>query len=70
MANQEPQTDEDKMIAKLELHRDIIGKMIELLKKNGIECERTTGNDSNGDILYFNPEDEPKVKAIIRNLPT
>ncbi|WP_277882381.1 hypothetical protein ACOWPH_20060 [Anabaena sp. PCC 7938] len=30
--------------------------------------KRTTGNDSNGDILYYNPEDEPKVKEIVRQI--
>lgn len=68
MANEEPPTDEDKMMAKLILHRDIIGHVIKLLQREGIECERTRGNDRNGDILYVNPEDEEKVKEIIRSL--
>jgi hypothetical protein len=60
--------DEDKMIYKLKVHRDFIGWVIKKLKEEGIPCKRTTGNDRNGDILYFNSEDEQRVKQIVRNL--
>ncbi len=61
-------TDEDKMIERLTIHKNLIGWIIKQLEAEGIPCKKTTGNDSNGDILYVNPEDEPKVKAIIRKI--
>lgn len=68
MTDKEWQTDEDKMINRLEAHRDFITWVIKRLKEEGISCERTTGNDSGGDILYYNSEDEPKVKEIVRKI--
>lgn len=62
------QTDEDKMIERLTVHKNLIGWVIEQLEAEGIKCQRTTGNDSRGDILYFNPEDEPKVKEIVQKI--
>jgi len=62
------QTDEDKMIKRLEAHRDFITWVIKRLEAEGISCERTTGNDSEGDILYHSAKDEPKVKAIVRKI--
>ncbi|MFM8296546.1 MAG: hypothetical protein ACKN9E_18650 [Microcystaceae cyanobacterium] len=61
-------TDEDKMIRHYEVHRDMIGWVIEQLTKEGIECERTEGNDKNGDILIVNEKDLPRVKEIIRKI--
>ena len=49
-------------------HKNLIGWVIEQLEAEGIKCQRTTGNDSRGDILYFNPEDEPKVKEIVQKI--
>lgn len=43
-------TDEDKMIYKLTVHRNFIGWVIDKLKEEGILAERTTGNNSKGDI--------------------
>ncbi|WP_414566484.1 MULTISPECIES: hypothetical protein [unclassified Anabaena] len=68
MADREWQTDEDKKINRLEAHRDFITWVIKRLQAEGIPCERTIGDDSRGDILYYNAEDEPKVKAIVRKI--
>jgi predicted transcriptional regulator len=65
MADSKEQTDEDKMIERLEAHRDFITWVIDKLEAEGISCKRTTGNDAGGDILYYNPEDESKVKEIV-----
>ncbi|GCL43419.1 hypothetical protein [Dolichospermum planctonicum] len=62
------QTDEDKMIERLTIHKNMIGWLIEKLQQEGIECQRTTGNDSKGDILCINPEDVPRVKEIVRQI--
>ena len=61
-------TDEDRKIHQLKVHRDFIGWLVCQLEENGISCERTTGDDSNGDILYHNAEDEEKVKEIVRQI--
>lgn len=68
MPEQEWETDEDKMIHHYQIHRDLISWMIRILEKEGISCQRTTGNDPNGDILYDNPEDEFRIKQIIREI--
>ncbi|WP_066381919.1 hypothetical protein [Anabaena sp. CA = ATCC 33047] len=68
MADREWQTDEDKKINRLQAHRDFITWVINRLKAEGIPCERTIGDDSRGDILYYNSEDEPRVKAIVRQI--
>jgi hypothetical protein len=62
------QTDEDKMMERLLIHKNMIGWLIKKLKEEGIECQRTTGNDPNGDILLINPEDEPRVQEMIRKI--
>lgn len=62
------QTDEDKLIERLIVHKKLIGWVIQQLEAEEIKCERTTGNDPKGDILYFNPEDEPKIKEIVRKI--
>ncbi|MBD1892853.1 hypothetical protein [Coleofasciculus sp. FACHB-SPT9] len=61
-------TDEDKMIYKLTVHRNFIGWVIDKLKEEGILAQRTTGNDSKGDILLINPDEVPRVKEIIRQI--
>lgn len=60
-------TDEDELIARLEVHRDIIGWLIMELSKEGIEAKRTTGNNPKGDILIVNQQDVPRVKQLLRN---
>lgn len=61
-------TDEDKMIYTLKVHRDLIGWVIKKLKEEGILAERTTGNNSKGDILIVKREDAPRVQEIVRDL--
>jgi hypothetical protein len=61
-------TDEDKMIERLIIHKNMIGWLIKKLQAEGIECQRTTGNDPNGDILLIHPEDEPIVQEMIRKI--
>ncbi|WP_203457595.1 hypothetical protein [Gloeothece citriformis] len=56
------------MINRLEAHRDFITWVIKRLEAEGIACERTTGNSSSGDILYYNAEDELRVKEIVRQI--
>ncbi|MEG3862347.1 hypothetical protein [Microcoleus sp. herbarium12] len=61
-------TDEDQQISRLELHRDLIGWVIQELERANIYSQRTIRNDPNGDILIINPEDAPKVKQIIQDI--
>lgn len=61
-------TDEDKMIERLIIHRNMIGWVIEKLQEEGIEAKRTTGNDSSGDILVIDSNDVPRVKEIVRQI--
>lgn len=70
IAKQDYPTDEDRMIKRLEIHRDLIGNVIKKLEDAGIESRRTTGNDSSGDILIVNESDVPKVQEIVRNMNT
>ena len=58
------QRDEDKMIKKLEEHRDTIKMVEEIGKLNGIDIEPTTGNDSNGDFIYPKDKEEDLIKAL------
>ncbi|MEG3902039.1 hypothetical protein QUB19_07695 [Microcoleus sp. B4-C5] len=60
-------TDEDELIARLEVHRDMIGWVIIELGKEGIQAKRTTGNNPKGDILIVNDRDVPRVKQLLRN---
>lgn len=60
-------TDEDELIARLEVHRDMIGWLIIELSKEGIQAKRTTGNNPKGDILIVNQQDVPRVKQLLRN---
>ncbi|MEG4441150.1 hypothetical protein QUB47_03015 [Microcoleus sp. AT9_B5] len=60
-------TDEDELIARLEVHRDMIGWVIIKLGKQGIQAKRTTGNNPKGDILIVNDWDVPRVKQLLRN---
>ncbi|MCW6035698.1 hypothetical protein K4A83_05350 [Spirulina subsalsa FACHB-351] len=62
------QTDEDKMMEKLLIHKNMIGWLIKKLQDKGIECQRTTGNDPKGDILLINPDDIPRMQEIVRQI--
>ena len=68
MEDREWKTDEDRKIYQLTVHRDLIGWVIRKLEEAGIACERTMGDDPNGDILYYRTEDEEKVKMIVRQI--
>lgn len=69
MADKEWETDEDEMIYHLEVHKNLIGWIMDKLKKAGIPCERTKGRDRNGDILdYIAKSDESLEIVNISNL--
>lgn len=50
MNSRSGETDEDKQIARLRVHRDLIGWIVDRLQEAGIQAERTTGGNANGDI--------------------
>lgn len=60
--------DEDKKIERLIIHKNLIGWLIKKLQAEGIECQRTTGDDPDGDILLLNSDDVPRVKEIVRQI--
>lgn len=57
-------SDEDKMIKKLEEHRDTIELFIEIGKIHGIDVRATTGNDSRGDFMYPLEKEAEYIKGI------
>ena len=57
-------TDEDKMIKKLEEHRDTIKMVVEIGKLNGIQVKPTINNNSNGDFIYPKDKEEELLKAL------
>ncbi|MEZ4664843.1 MAG: hypothetical protein R2911_45515 [Caldilineaceae bacterium] len=61
-------TDEDRMIYRLYVHRNMITWMIKRLAEAGIQAERTTGNDPHGDIFLLDPSDIQRVQQIIRQI--
>lgn len=61
-------TDEDRMIYRLTVHRNMITWLITRLADEGIQASRTTGNDPHGDILLLEPDDVPRVQQIIRTI--
>lgn len=68
MDPKEKQLDEDKIIRKLTIHKNLIGWIIALFKNENIEMERTYGNDSRGDIFYPEERDTEKIQKIVREL--
>lgn len=62
-------TDEDKMIEKLEAHRDICGLITSIGQLVDIDVQRTTGNDSNGDIVYPKDDEKRLINKIDKILP-
>lgn len=60
-------TDEDAQIARLKIHRDMIGWVIRELHKEEIRAERTTGGSPKGDILVVDISDVPRVKQLLRS---
>lgn len=59
-------TDEDRMIYRLKVHRNMITWVIKRLADEGIQARRTTGDDPYGDIVLLDPDDIPRVQQIIR----
>lgn len=68
MTEQDKQTDEDKMIHKLSLHKKMISWILNIFSTENIESERTYGNDSNGDIFYSSENDTEKIQRLVREL--
>lgn len=61
-------TDEDKMIKKLEEHRDTISLIVEIAELHDIEVTRTVNNDANGDFKYKKSDEEKLINAIDEHL--
>jgi hypothetical protein len=61
-------TDEDRMIYRLKVHRNMITWVLKRLSDEGIQAKRTTGNDPHGDIVLLDPDDIPHVQQIIRTI--
>ena len=57
-------SDEDKMIKKLEEHRDAKKLVVEIGALNGIRVIETEGNDPNGDFYYPLDKQEELINAI------
>lgn len=62
------QTDEDRQIQRLLIHRNLVGWVIDRLKQSAIEAVRTTGNDENVDIRLLQAEDVAQAKAVLRSV--
>lgn len=56
--------DEDKMIKKLEEHRDAKNLIIEIGEINGIKVEPTEKNDPKGDFKYLKKDEQKLINAI------
>lgn len=61
-------TDEDKMIKRLEDHRDVVGFVVDTLQKNGIDAQRTYDNFPGGDVIVMDEDREEDVKDVLRKL--
>jgi len=61
-------TDEDRMIYRLHVHKNMITWVLKRLADAGIPAKRTTGNDPQGDIVVLDPMDIPRVQQIIRDI--
>jgi hypothetical protein len=64
----ERQTDESKKMEKLILHEKGIGWFIDKAKGQGVEIERTYGDDPDGDIYCPDPANMDSLKALTRKL--
>ena len=56
--------DKDKMIKKLEEHRDLKLLIIEIAEANGITVTATENNDSSGDFVYNADEQDLLIQAL------
>jgi hypothetical protein len=61
-------TDEDLQIARLIIHRDLIGWIMQSLSQVEIPTERTKGNNVNGDIRLMRVEDVVAAKTRLRQI--
>lgn len=61
-------TDEDRLIYKLHVHKNMITWVIERLSEAGIQAQRTRGNNPHGDIVLLDRADIPRVQQIIRDI--
>ncbi|MGB3560955.1 MAG: hypothetical protein WBA24_20640 [Geitlerinemataceae cyanobacterium] len=68
MSHFDEETDEDKQIARLQIHRDLIGWMIDELEKERIQAVRTRGSNRQGDILIVGEQHITRVKEILREI--
>jgi hypothetical protein len=68
MSNLDGETDEDKQISRLQIHRDLIGWIIAELEKEGIQAIRTHGGSPKGDILIIDDKHVARVKEILRQV--
>ena len=59
-------TDEDRMIQRLQVHKNLITWMLQRLAEQGIKAKRTRGNDPGGDIVICDPNDVQRAQEIIR----
>lgn len=62
------ETDEDRMIEILELHRDTVAYIHAVLTANGVECEITRHNSPKGDILLVHQKDVEKAKSVLAKI--
>lgn len=62
------ETDEDRMIYNYQIHKNLVTWTIEQLTLAGVSCERTRGNDRNGDILISNTNDLQKVRKKLQEI--
>ena len=61
-------TDEDKMIKKLEEHRDTIKMVEEIGQLHGIPVKPSINNDSNGDFIYPKNKKNDLEKALDKHI--
>lgn len=61
-------TDEDRMIYRYQIHRDLVGWVMQQLQAKGIPCDRPQGNYPQGDILLHNNSDLDKAQAVVMEL--
>lgn len=62
------QTDEDKMIKKLEEHRDTIKLVEDIGKLHGIQIKATTDNESKGDFIYPKNREKDLIQLLDKYL--
>lgn len=62
------QSDEDRMIEKLEVHRDLVNHVVKLLNDANIKSEPSKDNDPRGDVIILNREDVEKAKTLLKSM--